>query len=266
MGTVEDHPATRSNESPINATLLKLIHHELGNGLAVIAGYRHLLQRAIARQIQEAVPPELETWRQQNEQWLGYLQTMHEREKLLNDFLAQLRELSPGAASEPFCRNMVQADLVVVLGRVIERLVPLFIDQSLRVSLPGRALFVQCDLFWLGLVLEHVLSHTISACPAFTPVEITLAPSTNPAYSAQEAIIALWIGRADPAASRSEREDAPESWAPALSQSDWDLCFAMCREVLQEHGGRIWREWGKAQEELIFLALPLKEESQRRNG
>ena len=36
MGTGENHLSTRGSERPINATLLMLIHHELGNGLAAI--------------------------------------------------------------------------------------------------------------------------------------------------------------------------------------------------------------------------------------
>jgi signal transduction histidine kinase len=35
--------------------------------------------------------------------------------------------------------------------------------------------------------------------------------------------------------------------------------LAVCREVLQEHGGRIWNEQGGEQEEIVFLALPLLE-------
>src|SRR5438876_1045855 len=91
----ENHPATDRSEHPINGTLLMLIHHELGNGLAVLSGYRRLLERAIEFQAHEMLPPEPEVWRQRNAQWAGYLRVMHDREVLLQDFLALLRELSP---------------------------------------------------------------------------------------------------------------------------------------------------------------------------
>ena len=93
MATGESDVVKRISESPINFTLLTLILHELGNGLGVLSGYRHLLQRAISLQAQETAPPEPDVWRHLNEQWLGYLQIMDQREMLLNDFLAQLRAL-----------------------------------------------------------------------------------------------------------------------------------------------------------------------------
>lgn len=258
MATGESNLVKRISESPINSTLLTLIHHELGNGLAVLSGYRHLLQREISLQAQETVPPEPNVWRHRNEQWLGYLHIMHDRETLLNDFLAQLRALWPVATYERLSQSFVRADLVVLLRKVIERLVPLYPDHTLRVHLSVQSLFIMCDPFWIELVLEHIMSHTIAAHTASTPVDISLEPSTDSSHMVQEAKIAIHIKRTLPGPN-PRREEVSETWSQVLSPDDRELCFAICREVLQEHGGRIWNEQGGEQEEIVFLALPLVE-------
>src|SRR2546426_7687782 len=186
----ESNVVKHISEGPINSALWKQIHHELGNGLAVLSGYRHLLQRAISLQAQEPAPPEPDVWRQRNEQWLSYLHIMHDRETLLHDFLARMRALSLGESYERFCQRFVRADLVVVLRRVIERLVPLYPDQTLRVHMPIQALFIMCDPFCIELILEHIIDHTIAAHTASTPIDIRLEPSTASSPMVQEANIA----------------------------------------------------------------------------
>jgi signal transduction histidine kinase len=258
MATDESNVVKRISESPINSTLLRQIHHELGNGLAVLSGYRHLLQREISLQAQETAPPEPDVWRHRNEQWLGYLHIMQDRETLLNDFLAQLRALSPVATYGRLSQSFVRADLVVLLRKIIERLGPLYPDHTLRVHLSVQSLFIMCDPFWIGLVLEHVMSHTIAAHTASTPVDISLEPSTDSSHMVQEAKIVIHIKRTLPGPN-PRREEVSEMWSQVLSPDDRELCFAICREVLQEHGGRIWNEQGGEQEEIVFLALPLVE-------
>ena len=131
MAISESDLVKRIREAPINYALLKLIHHEFGNGLAVLSGYRHLLQQAISARAQE------------NERELGYLRTMHDREIRLNNLLVQLRKLSPGATEEPLCQHFVRTDLVVLLGLVIEQRVLLCPNCVSQVSMPVQSLFVE---------------------------------------------------------------------------------------------------------------------------
>lgn len=253
----EDNLIKRINEIPFNATLLKLIHHELGNGLAVLSGYRSLLQRSISAQAHADAPPDREGWRHRNEQWLGYLRIMHDREKLLDDFLAQLRALSPGMSLDRLCQNFVQEDLVVLLDHVIERLAPLYPDRTLRVHFPVQSLSFNCDPFWINVVLEHIFRHTIAAHSASSPIDITLELSgRHVSHAVQEARIAIRIQR-ELSESHPAHEGLGGMWSQVLGQGDGELCSSMCSEVLQEHGGRAWKEKGQGQEEIACLALPL---------
>src|SRR5260370_5786131 len=123
---------------------------------------------------------------------------MQDRETLLNDFLAQLRALSPVATYGRLSQSFVRADLVVLLRKIIERLGPLYPDHTLRVHLSVQSLFILCDPFWIELVLEHVMNHTIAAHTASTPVDISLQPSTDSSHTVHEATIAIHIKRTLP--------------------------------------------------------------------
>ncbi|MBO0793548.1 MAG: HAMP domain-containing histidine kinase [Ktedonobacteraceae bacterium] len=252
MGTRDTVKLVR--EAPINYALLKLIHHELGNGLAVLSGYRHLLQRAISRQAQEPFPPTQGVWQDRNERWSGYLQTMHGREMRLHDLLVQLRELSPGATDEPLCPNKVLTDLVVFLGQVIEQRVPLYPNGVLQVSMPAQSLFIMCDPFWMQVLFEHTLLNYIVVGQTDTrPAEIHLEPFPNP--MGREAKITLRI-RSDLPGLTPGREGEFEAQIRGFEQGkEVEACLALCHEILHEHAGQIWSE----QEGSISLALPLAE-------
>jgi signal transduction histidine kinase len=255
VATRESNLVKRVREAPINDALLKLIHHELGNGLAVLSGYRHLLQQEISKQAPEAFSPTRDVWLARKEHWLGYLQTMRGREMRLHTLLVQLRELSTRGTDEPLCRNVVRTDLVVLLGQVIEQRVPLYPAHILQASMPAQPLFVMCDPFWLGVLLEHLLSYIVTVYTTTMPTEIHLEPFPN--HMGREAKITFRI-RSDLPRRPPERDGVFEAQVRDLhlQQGEQEACLALCHEILHEHGGQIWSE----QEGMIALALPLAEE------
>lgn len=250
MATYESDLVRRVREAPINYALLKLIHHELGNGLAVLSGYRHLLQQAISKQAPEAFFSIPDVWLSRKEHWSGYLQTMRSREKRLQALLVQLRELSPGGTDEPLCRNIVRTDLAALLYQVIEQRVPLYPNHSLQASMPTQPLFVMCDPFWMGVLLEHLLNYIIVAYTNTMPTEIHLKPFPN--HMGREAKITFRI-RSDLPGRFPEGEGVFEAQVRNLEQGETEVCLALCHEILHEHGGQIWSE----QAGMIALALPL---------
>jgi hypothetical protein len=255
VATRESNQVKRIKEAPVNYALLKLIHHELGNGLAVLAGYRHLLQQEISKQAPEAFSPTRDVWLARKERWLGYLQTMRGREMRLHALLVQLRELSAGGTDEPLCRNIVRTDLVVLLGQVIEQRVPLYPAHTLQASLSAQPLFVMCDPFWMGVLLEHLLDYIVTHYTTTMPTEIHLESFSH--HMGREAKITFRI-RSDLPRRPPEREGVFEAQERDLhlAQGEQEACLALCHEILHEHGGQIWSE----QEGMIALALPLAEE------
>ena len=255
MSEINSNMGRPIRDGPINSLLLEMILHEMGNGFAVISGYTQLLQRAVSRQAQAAFPPELDVWQQQHERCLGYLQIMQYRETLLNDFLAQLRELSPQATKERFSQCLARTDLVLLLKRIIDRLAPLHPDRTIQTHLPVQPLYVMCDLLWIELVLEHVINHTLDAHTLSTPVVIGIEHYADPSKMFHEVRIGIRIKRGL-LGQKSGTEERFETWSQTLGKREQDVCIAVCREVLQEHGGRIWSERKAKQEEIVYLALP----------
>jgi hypothetical protein len=253
MPTREDDVIKRVREAPINYALLKLIHHEVGNGLAVLSGYRYLLQHAISTQGQEPFPPSQDAWHERKEHWCRYLQTMHDRELRLQNLLVQLRELSPGATDQPLSQNVVRTDLVVLLGRVIEQRVPHYPDHILQASMPAHSLFIRCDPFGIQVLLEHVLNYILSVYTDTMPTEIHLEPV--PTHMGREANITFRF-KSDLPRRAPGKEGEFAAQVRLLEQGDLEACLALCHEILHENGGRIWSE----QEGSIILALPLAEE------
>lgn len=250
MAISESEVVKLVKEAPINYALLKLIHHEVGNGLAVLSGYRHLLQSAISARTQEAFPSTQDAWQDRNECWLGYLQTMQDREKRMNNLLIQLRELSAECTDEPLCPNKVRTDLVALLKQVIEQRAQLCPDCVLQVSMPAQPLFIMCDPFWLQALFEHILLNYIFSRNTDTiPAEVYLEPSTNPM---REAKITLRF-RSDLPRRTPERKEGYEAQVREFEHDEVEACIALCHEILHEHGGLIWSE----QEGSLSLALPL---------
>lgn len=242
----------RIREGPVNYALLKLIHHEVGNDLAVLSGYRQLLQHAILTQAQEAFPLTRDTWQDWNDHLLGYLQTMHDREMRLSNLLLQIRELSPDAKDEPLCQNFVQTDLVVLLKRIVEQRVLLCPDYIVQTNLPAQALFIKCDPFWMEVLLEHIINYVIVGHTVPIPAEIHLERFPN--HMGRKAKMTLRLRNDLPGLSPGG-EGKFAGQLRAIYKDETEVCLALCHEILHEHRGQIWSE----QEEVISLVLPLAE-------
>ncbi|GHO44111.1 hypothetical protein [Ktedonospora formicarum] len=242
--------ATLNREATINYALLKLIHHEFGNGLAVLSGYRYRLQHAISEQKQEASSPARDVRQDRDERWLGYLQTMQDREMRMKNLLFELRDVAPDARNELLCKHFIRTDLVVLLGLVIQQRISLCPDYIVQVNTPAQPLFVMCDPFWLQVLLEHFfLNYIVAGHIDIVPAEIQLEPI------GREAKVTLRL-RSDLLGLTSRRDEVFEAEMRDFEQGDLESCHVLCNEILHEHRGRIWSE----QEGSISLALPLAEE------
>jgi len=256
-----DNIADRSLDDGVSAyPLLDAIVHVMGNGLAAISGYTQLLQKAISAQARFTSIPELEGWQRQQERCLAYLQIMHERGALLNDFLNQLRAFSQEATKEHFHHYLTRIDLVLLLRRVVECVAPLHQDRTIQLHLSAQPLYVMGDLLWMELTLEHVIDHTVEAYTRATPIDIGIKCQEDPASRLYEARIEIGV-HSGPLQPTSGPEEPFEGWLRTLGAKDLEICRTFCREVLREHGGRIWIERAADQEEIISLALPLIQES-----
>ena len=152
----------------------------------------------------------------------------------------------------------MRTDLVLLLKRSIERLAPLHQDRTMLLHLPVQPLYIMCDPFWMELVLDHVIIHTVDASTLSTPVDIRIKHDEDSCTMLREARIEICIKRG-PLRQNSGTEERFETRSRTLDTRELDVCAAVCREVLREYGGRIWSAQEAEQEEIVSLALPLVE-------
>lgn len=239
-----------------NYSLVEIVHHIVGNKLAVISGYTQLLLREGAAQGKETSLLDLEKLAQREEKRLSYLRTMKQSEEELNHFLVQLRGCSLATAERSFSEHLVKTDLVPFFKQCIENLAPLYKNRILQTHLPGQPLYVLCNHLWMTLVLEHIVTHTVAAHTASTPVVIEVEEYTDPSNNLHRAKIGIHLTRGS-TEQQSGTEETFEMRSHTLDEKDRDLCIALCGAILREHGGCLGRQQEAEQREVVSIALPL---------
>ncbi|MBO0794833.1 MAG: HAMP domain-containing histidine kinase, partial [Ktedonobacteraceae bacterium] len=121
-------------------SLLEIMHHEVGNGLAVIAGYTQLLQRSSLHSATEESHDAKQEF---------YLSMISQREAQLNHFLEHIRAFSRYAADTRFCQTLSKTDFSLLLKRPVDRLRPLFKHKKVHMRWPAQPLFIRCDPLWM---------------------------------------------------------------------------------------------------------------------
>lgn len=237
-------------------TVMEIIHHEMGNGLAVISGYTQLLLKSMACREKVFSRSDPEMVLHDNQKWLSYLQVMKESEEDLNDFLMQLRNYSLYELKDSFGQNLVKTDFVSLSKRVIGRLAPLHKDRTLQIQLPLQPLYILCNPLWMELAMEHILNHTITAYTDFTPVVIKVEQHRNYATNLDEVKIEIHFKTVQ-TEQKTNYAEIFDLWSHTLDERDQDLCIALHMGVLHAIGGKLWIDKKTNNEEFIYISLPL---------
>jgi signal transduction histidine kinase len=241
MSEIKNDTKELSISSLDNYSLAEIMHHIIGNELAVISGYTQLLLREVAAQEKETSLLDSERLAQRHEKWLSYLRTMKHGEEYLNNFLLQLRGCSLAMTKRSFNEHLVKTDLVPLFKQVVEKLAPLYKDCPLQTQLPVQPLYVMCNPLWIVLALETIVNHTIAAHTASTPVVIGVEEYHDLSNDLHKARIEIHITRGS-MEQKSGTEEIFEMWSPMLDERGQDVCIALCGGILREHGGRLWRK------------------------
>lgn len=256
MSEINHDPNELLISSLANYSLVDIVHHIVGNKLAVISGYTQLLLREGAAQGKETSLLDLEKVAQREEKRLSYLRTMKQSEEEMNHFLVQLRGCSLATAERSFHEHLVKTALVPFFKQCIENFTPLYTNRTLQIHLPGQPLYVLCNHFWMTLVLEHIVTHTVAAHAASTPVIIDVDEYTDPSTDLHTARIWIHITR-ESTKQQLGTEETFEMRSHTLDEKNRDLCIALCGAIIREHGGRLGRQQEAEQREVVSIALPL---------
>jgi signal transduction histidine kinase len=239
-----------------NYSLAVLIHHMVGNELAIISGYTQLLLREEAMQEKDLYLLDSKELAQHHEKRASYLRIMKQSEEYLNNFLIQLRDCSLATTKRRFNECMERTDVVSLCRQIVEKLMPFYKDYPPQTLFPSQPLYVICNRIWITLALDTIVNHTIAARTASTPVIIGVEEYTDPSHDLQEAKIGIHITRGV-MEQKSGTEGIFEMWSQMHEESGQDVCVALSDGILREHGGRLWSEQEAEQREAVYAALPL---------
>ncbi|GHO65353.1 hypothetical protein KSC_042450 [Ktedonobacter sp. SOSP1-52] len=246
------------SESLINYSLLEIIHHVMGNGLATISGYTQLLEHVIHSEPQEDSTDPKRGWAKNKQRCDLYLQAMQSTETRLNTFLSRLRDLSANLDKEHFSARFVKNNLSLLVEEITNQLRPLYERDVWHLELSATPCYIMCDSQWLIFALEHILMHLTTNHARTVPVDVKVMLCQDAAYALHEARVAIHI-HDTLMARRSKSTELFEVWSQTLDERDQNICTALCYKVIREHGGHLWSEQDSSEQEIIYVSFPLAE-------
>lgn len=221
-------------------TLLSSVSHDLRTPLAVITGATSsLLQRKDA--LTETDRHEL-------------AQVAFEESERLNRFVGNLLDMT---RLESGASHITKEWLVLeeVIGAALNRIHSRPARQAIHVSIPADFPLVQFDESLIEQVLNNLLENALKYSPPNTPIDI----------SAQAAAHEITVEVADrgPGLLPGDEERIFDKFyrtQPSLTKGV-GLGLAICRGIIQAHGGRIWAENRPGGGAVFRFTLPVSGEA-----
>ncbi len=217
----------------LRSSLLSSVSHDLRTPLAAIIG-------SCASLLRGAVPLESEKARE----LLETIQSEGERLARLVHNIIQTTRLETGAVQlrkEP-------GSIEELAGSALERLEGMLSGRKVAVDLPADLPLVPMDGVLMEQVLLNLLENAARHTPEGTPVEVR--------SRAAKGELVVEVADRGPGLASDELEKVFEKFYHAKSSKGAGLGLAICRAIIQAHGGRIWagnREGGGA---VFSFALP----------
>jgi two-component system sensor histidine kinase KdpD len=221
----------------LRSSLLSSVSHDLRTPLGVITGATETLL-----QHEEYLAPEARK---------DLLQSAHEEAERLNRLVGNLLDMTR-LSSGTLQPNKEWHPLDEVVGVALDRVDPRLDGREVTVVLPSDLPPLPIDAVLMEQVLINLLENAIKYTPPRAPLEI----------SARATASAVEVGVADrgpgiPTRERAQIFDKFYRIEPKRSDGGAGLGLAICRGIVESHGGRIWvddREGGGA---VFRFSVPL---------
>jgi len=217
----EAHRAlVKAEAESMRNTLLSSISHDLRTPLTAITG-------AVSTLLQNDVAID-----QQNR--LELLQTIQEEAERLNRIIKNILDMMR-LESGTLKVNKEWQSLEEIVGVVLNRLGERLGDHPLTVKLPGNLPLVPFDALLLEQVFMNLFENAIKYGPKGTPLEL----------SARESLYTVTVELADrgPGIPPGDEERIFEKFVRGRAAGGGvGLGLAICRTIINAHGGKIWAE------------------------
>jgi two-component system sensor histidine kinase KdpD len=223
----------------LRSSLLSSVSHDLRTPLGVITGATGTLL-----QHEQYLAPEARR---------DLLQSAHEEAERLNRLVGNLLDMTK-LSSGTLRPNKEWHPLDEVVGVALDRVEPRLNGREVLVVLPPDLPPLPIDAVLMGQVLINLLENAIRYTPRLSPLEISAR--------ATESAVEIALADRGPGIPSRERAQIFQKFyriEPNRLDGGAGLGLAICRGIVESHGGRIWvddRDGGGA---VFRLSVPLGE-------
>jgi two-component system sensor histidine kinase KdpD len=220
----------------MRSSLLSSVSHDLRTPLAAITGATSTLREGGAA-LDQATRDEL-------------IETAYDEAERLNRLVGNLLDMTRIEAGAVQVQKEWQP-IEEVIGAALTRLDNQLNERTIRTSLPDDLPLVPLDGVLIELVLINLLENAVRYTPPGSPIDINVTATT----------VALTVEIADrgPGIPPSDTERIFDKFYRAQArdgQRGAGLGLAICRGVVEAHGGRIWAENRAGGGALFRFTLP----------
>jgi len=234
--------------SRVKDQFISMASHELRTPLTSMQGYVQLLLRRLKRQSA------------QNPEWLPVCDSLgkvdertHELKALVNDLL-DINILRSGKMPV----RLASCDLCVLCRGVVEGRSALT-GRQIDLNLSFCPLMLQADEGRLSQVVTNLVSNALKYSPTNARVCVEVQQQSG------EAILAVHNEGSVLSKEQQEAIFEPFYRSPDTQSSEvpgWGLGLAISKEIIVQHGGRLWVESSEEKGTTFFVALPLSTSSE----
>jgi two-component system sensor histidine kinase KdpD len=227
----------------LRAALLSSVSHDLRTPLTSI-------KAAASTLLQEDVEWSREAQR-------SFLQSIEQEADRLNRLVANLLDMSriEDGALKP---DKDWYSLKALLQDVLGRLAPFFEGRDIQLRLPDDLLLVELDYLQMDQVLTNLLENALRYTPAGSPIEISAR--------IEERQVVVSVADRGPGLSPEDLSRVFDKFYRVLhgpttpsAATGSGLGLAVCKGLVEAHGGRIWAETREGGGLLVSFTLPVGE-------
>lgn len=241
----------------VKKEFLSHVSHELKTPLASMQETNELLL--------EEIPGPL------NEKQRRFLDLNLESSRRLSAMISKLLDLSRLEAGA-MDYDMRRRDLAELCRDVVAAFEARALDQGVKVVLqwPAEAVFLICDRDRMIQVLENLLDNALKFSPRGGTVEVRVLPpqpeelhDRGPQESERADLVILEVADQGPGIAQEDRSKVFERFYQASADSSGanphrgvGLGLAICREIVDAHGGEVWMRDGSNGGSVFAVAMP----------
>jgi two-component system sensor histidine kinase KdpD len=220
LGEAAQHALLKAETESLRNTLLSSISHDLRTPLSAITGASTTLLQ----------PGVLDNTHNR----LELVKTIHEESDRLSRIIKNVLDMTR-LESGAFKVNKEWQSLEEIVGVVLNRLGDRLNDHPLTLKLPGNLPLIPFDGLLIEQVLMNLFDNAIKYTPKGSPLEL----------SATEDFYTVTVSVADrgPGVPAGEEEHIFEKFVRGRGATGGvGLGLAICRTIIEAHGGKIWAE------------------------